>query len=137
MTFDFEIALTESGFTDFDAAGDEIPGSIDRVLAAGVTFADSNGFYANARARHFGPRPLIEDASVESDSSTIFNVGLGLRRSNLDWRIDVLNVFDSNDDDITYLYASRLPGEPDEGIEDRHFHPIEPRTVRSYVTWRF
>jgi hypothetical protein len=35
------------------------------------------------------------------------------------------------------FYASRLPGEPPEGVEDRHFHPIEPRTARMYANWRF
>jgi hypothetical protein len=33
-------------------------------------------------------------------------------------------------DDITYFYASRLPGEPAAGVEDKHFHPAEPRTLR-------
>ena len=51
--------------------------------------------------------------------------------------MDVLNAFDSDDDDITYWYASRLPGEPPEGVEDYHFHPIEPRNVRAYLGWKF
>ena len=33
---------------------------------------------------------------------------------------------DSDDHDIDYFYASRLPGEPEEGIEDLHYHPVEP-----------
>jgi hypothetical protein len=54
-----------------------------------------------------------------------------------DFRLDVLNLFDSKDDDITYWYASRLPGEPAAGVDDYHFHPIEPRDVRAYFTWKF
>jgi len=27
---------------------------------------------------------------------------------------------------IDYYYVSRLPGEPAEGVADRHFHPVEP-----------
>ena len=30
-------------------------------------------------------------------------------------------------------YASRLPREPDEGIEDIHFHPLEPRSLRASI----
>jgi hypothetical protein len=56
------------------------------------------------------------------------------RIRNLEFRADVFNLFDSNDDDISYFYASRLPGEPAEGIEDIHFHPLEPRTVRVSMT---
>ena len=41
----------------------------------------------------------------------------------------VYNLFDSNDNDITYFYESQLAGEA-QPIEDRHFHPVEPRTLR-------
>jgi outer membrane receptor protein involved in Fe transport len=137
VTLDFELALTESHFTEPDPAGDEIPGSIDRVFAAGITFEQPRGFYGGVRARYFGPRPLVEDGSVESGSSVIWNAGAGWRRGAMDVRVDVLNVLDSEDDDITYFYASRLAGEPAEGVEDLHFHPIEPRTVRAHASWKF
>ena len=137
VTLDFEVSLTESHFTEPDPAGDEIPGSIDRVLAAGVTFEQPRGLYGSARLRYFGPRPLVEDGSVESSSSLVLNSGLGWRGSAFDVRLDVLNLLDSDDDDITYFYASRLAGEPAEGVEDLHFHPIEPRTVRVHASWKF
>jgi hypothetical protein len=135
-TLDFEVAVGESELTDDDMAGNEIPGSIDRVLAAGISFEQPQGFYGSARLRYFGDRPLIEDGSLRSSSSTVVNLGLGLRRGPVDVRVDVLNALDS-DDDITYFYASRLPGEPAEGVDDLHFHPIEPRTVRAQATWKF
>jgi hypothetical protein len=137
VTLDFEVAFTESHFTEPDPAGNEIPGSIDRVLAAGVTFEQPSGFYGSARLRYFGPRPLIEDGSIESDSSVTINAGIGWRSAAFDVRVDVLNFLDSEDDDITYFYASRLAGETTEGVEDLHLHPMEPRTVRAYVSWRF
>jgi hypothetical protein len=137
LTFDVELALTHSEFTEPDAAGDEIPGSIDEVLAAGLTLQNPKGFYGSARLRYFGDRPLIEDGSIESDPSSVVNLTLGFRRSSFDVRVDVLNVFDSADDDITYWYASRLRGEPGEGVEDYHFHPLEPRNVRVYLSWKF
>ena len=137
VTLDLEVALTESHFTEADPAGDEIPSSIDRVLAAGITFEQPRGFYGSARLRYFGPRPLIEDGSVESGSSVILNAGLGWRRGAADVRVDVLNLLDSEDDDITYFYASRLTGEPAEGVEDLHFHPIEPRTARAHAAFKF
>ena len=39
-------------------------------------------------------------------------------------------------DDIMYFYASRLPGEPASGVEDKHFHPAEPRTLRLSLVLR-
>jgi hypothetical protein len=49
----------------------------------------------------------------------------------------VLNLLDSRDNDITYFYASRLPGEPAEGVDDIHFHPLEPRQLRVTVRYAF
>ena len=133
--FDVEVALTESEFTEGPADARKIPGSLDRVVAAGISGSFDNGAYATLRLRHFGPRPLTEQGDIESGSSTVWNASAGFRGKQFDLRLDVLNLFDSAADDITYFYASRLPGEPAEGIEDIHFHPIEPRTVRAYLTW--
>ncbi|MDJ0701385.1 MAG: TonB-dependent receptor, partial [Woeseiaceae bacterium] len=135
--FDLELALTNSRYEDDDPAGNEIPGSIERVVAAGVSARYPNGVYGSLRARHFGDRPLIEDGTVRSDSSTVLSLLLGYRRASMDFRVEVLNLLDADDQDIAYFYASRLPGEPAEGVEDIHLHPMEPRTVRASVTWNF
>jgi hypothetical protein len=37
--------------------------------------------------------------------------------------------------DIQYYYAWRLPGEPAEGVDDIHFHPVEPRQVPVALSW--
>jgi hypothetical protein len=132
---DLEIALTRSSFTDAPAGIDEIPGSLDRVIAFGVAADFASGAYGTLRMRHFADRPLTEDGSVRSDSSTVVNLALGYRVGSLDFRLEVLNLMDSTDDDITYFYESRLPGEPAAGIADVHFHPIEPRAFRAHVTW--
>jgi hypothetical protein len=55
----------------------------------------------------------------------------------VEFRLDVFNVLDSADDDIAYYYASRLPDEPVQGVEDIHFHPLEPRTVRATLTYHW
>ena len=49
---------------------------------------------------------------------------------NLKVALDVFNLFDRNGSDIDYYYASRLKGEPAEGVNDIHFHPVEPRSLR-------
>lgn len=133
--FDAELALTDSQFTGSDPAGNRVPGSLDKVFAAGITGTFSNGVYGSLRLRHFGERPLIEDGGIASGSSSVWNLGLGYRTRRFDLRLEVLNLFDSNDDDISYFYTSRLPGEPAGGVDDVHFHPMEPRTIRAYVTW--
>ena len=134
LTFDLDFSLTHAEFDNRD----EIPGALETVANAGVTFQHpASGFFTTLRGRYFGPRPLTEDGSIESNSSLVFNYRAGFDVSeNLRISIDVLNLFDSNDDDITYYYGSKLEGEA-AGIEDIHFHPIEPRTVRTSITYRW
>ncbi len=44
--------------------------------------------------------------------------------------LEVFNLFDAEVSDIDYFYASRLPGEPADGVEDIHTHPSLPRSAR-------
>lgn len=133
LTLDLDLSFTESEFEN----GEHIPGALDAVLNGGLTYHNKAGFFSTLRGRYFGPRPLIEDGSVESGSTLVFNFRAGYDISdNLRVAIDVLNLFDSNDDDITYYYESQLTAEP-AGVEDVHFHPIEPRTLRASLTYRF
>ena len=88
--------------------------------------------------RYFGPRDLIEDGSQQSGSTTLVNAQLGYK-FNETWSAaaDVFKIFDTKDSDIDYFYTSRLRGEPDEGVDDIHFHPAEPRQLRVSVTAKF
>jgi outer membrane receptor protein involved in Fe transport len=109
---------------------DRIPGAVENVISAGATAQFGGGFSGSIRLRHFGSAPLIEDDSERSAPTTLVNAGLYYRVGKLRLGADVFNLFDSQDADITYFYASRLPGEPAEGVEDYHFHPVEPRQLR-------
>lgn len=136
LIFDLDYSLSHARFRGDDPAGDEIPGAIESVVAAGVT-AEMDRFFGTMRVRHFGERPLIEDNSVKSDATTLVNAEAGVRFD--DWKLSLqcLNLFDSEDSDIDYFYPSRLLGEPEEGVEDIHLHPVEPRTIRVAVNYRF
>lgn len=137
VSLDLDVTLTESRFTDDAPEGEDIPGAIGTTVAAGLTFDDVGKFFGALRLRHFGDIPLIEDGSVEWDSTSLVNARLGYRLTGgLDLSLDVFNLLDSDDSDIQYFYASRLPGEPAEGIEDIHLHPVEPRSARLTLTWR-
>ncbi|MFT3931613.1 MAG: TonB-dependent receptor [Spongiibacteraceae bacterium] len=140
LLIDFDLSASHARFigNDDTQAGDYIPGAVDRVASFGVTLADLGPWFAEFQLRYFGPRPLIEDNSVESDSTTLAYLRGGYRITP-DWKVavDVFNLFDREVSDIDYYYASRLQGEASDGVEDRHFHPVEPRTVRATVTYNF
>ncbi|MHC2466551.1 TonB-dependent receptor [Bradyrhizobium embrapense] len=131
MSLDFDLAYTRARFTDFDPIGNFIPGAPAWVASGGVTFGRDTGWFGSLRARYFGPRPLIEDDSVRSLSSFIVNARAGYKFDNgMRLQLDVLNLFNAQTNQIEYYYLSRLPGEPIDGVADRHVHPAEPLAVR-------
>ncbi|WP_342713402.1 TonB-dependent receptor [Bradyrhizobium sp. B124] len=131
MSLDFDLAYTRARFTDYDPVGNFIPGAPACVASGGVTFGRDTGWFGSLRARYFGPRPLIEDDSVRSLSSLIVNARAGYKFDNgMRLQLDVLNLFNAQTNQIEYDYLSRLPGEPIDGVGDRHVHPAEPLAVR-------
>jgi hypothetical protein len=131
LTFDADVALTRARFTNDDEAGDRIPGALDRVISAGATVEPRSRIFGSIRVRHFGPRPLLEDASVNSKSTTLWNGEIGYAvSSRARLVLELSNIFDADASDIDYFYTSRLPGEPAEGFDDIHRHPALPRSVR-------
>ena len=138
FTVDADLAFTRARFTDDDAAGTQIPGALERVISAGLTVEPRKPIFGSLRVSHFGPRPLIEDGSVTSKSTTIWNGQVGYRLSNKARLVlEAFNLFDAEVSDIDYFYASRLPGESADGVEDIHTHPALPRSARIGVQFSF
>ena len=138
LLFDLDLAAPRSRYTQNDPAGNFIPGSIDKVASFGVTVTDQGPWSGAFQLRYFGPRPLIEDNSVRSASTTLAYARLAYqlnRKTRI--ALDVFNLFDKRASDIDYYYASRLPGEAADGESDRHFHPVEPRSVRLSLSYAF
>ncbi|MEJ0035143.1 MAG: TonB-dependent receptor [Gammaproteobacteria bacterium] len=137
LIVDADIAWSHARFTDDDLAGDRIPNAVDRVASLGVAINRPSGWSGGARLRYLGPAALIEDNSVRSASTTLLNLEAGYQlTSNVKASVEMLNAFDKKANDITYYYESQLPGET-APTEDIHFHPVEPRTIRAFVTVRF
>jgi len=137
ITVDADLAMSRARYTSIDSSvsGDYIPGTIEKTASLGVSYADGGKWSGGLRLRYFGPRPLIEDNSVRSKSSTLANLRLGYRIDrHTRLAVDVLNLFDARVSDIDYYYASQLRNEA-APVDDLHTHPSEPRTFR--VTLRF
>jgi hypothetical protein len=131
LSVDGDLSFSRARFSDDDEAGSKVPGALDRVISAGLTVEPSRAIFGSLRVRHFGPRPLIEDGSVVSKSTTLWNGETGYRFSSKARLVfELFNLFDASVSDIDYFYTSRLPGEPDEGVDDMHTHPSRPRSVR-------
>jgi hypothetical protein len=131
MTAELDVSFSRATFTDDDPAGQFIPGSLDRVVSGAVTVEPARRIFGSIRLRHFGPRPLIEDATVKSTSTTIWNGEVGARLSDrARLTLEGFNLLNSDVSDIDYFYTSRLRDEPLDGVEDIHLHPSLPRSAR-------
>ena len=138
LTGELDMSFSDARFSDFNVVGSYIPGSLDRVIAAGLTVSQDQCVFGSLRLRHFGSRPLIEDYSVKSEPTTILNGEVGVRlNEKLNVSFEVFNLLNSDVSDIDYYYASRLPGEPLAGVDDVHFHPSLPRTARVLLNVSF
>ena len=134
LAADISGAYTDAEF-DIQGLDREIPGAVKTVFGGGVT-AKLDPFTLSGRLRHFGSAPLIEDGSVSSEPTTLVNFAGSYDWRNLTLSLEVLNVFDSQDADISYFFESQLPGEvsPDGDI---HFHPVQPRQLRVSARYNF
>lgn len=133
LRFDLDVAATQSRFLGDDPAGNYIPGSIGTTINTGPTWTFANGMVAGIRLRHFGPRPLIEDNSIRSTGTSLIDMRLGYEAQRYQCGVDIFNLLGSRDHDIDYFYTSRLPGEAAAGVDDVHFHPVEPLGIRGWV----
>ncbi|MFM1960008.1 MAG: hypothetical protein RL588_1525 [Pseudomonadota bacterium] len=129
LNLDISGAVTQARYLEDTAGGRRVPNALDYVVTAGASYRMTPSASANLTVRHLGPAALAEDNSVRSGASTLVNMGLTYRWPSLQVSLDVLNLLDSADNDITYFYASRLPGEA-EPYDDFHIHPLAPRQFR-------
>jgi hypothetical protein len=137
LNVDLDLAMSHARYTQDDPVGNYIPGSINKVASLGISVNDLGPWSGAFQLRYFGPRPLIEDNSVNSQSTTLAYARVGYKLTpKTRVTLDVFNLFNRQASDIDYLYPSQLPGEaaPVNGIA---FHPVEPRTFRLTLAHSF
>jgi outer membrane receptor protein involved in Fe transport len=126
---DADLAWSRARFSNASPDGNYIPGAIERTASVGLSM-EQGKWSAGVRLRYFGGRPLIEDNSVRSASSTLINTKLAYAFSrSVKLTAEILNLANRKVSDVDYYYESRLPNEAASSF-DIHTHPAEPRTVR-------
>jgi len=142
LLLDADLAVSRSRFTAPDpsdpALGNRIPGAVQTVASLGATVTDLGPWFGQFQLRYFGPRALDENNAQRSRATTLAYLRAGYKiNERLKVALDVFNLFDRQGSDIDYAYASRLKGEPAGGVNDIHFHPVEPRSMRVSLTANF
>ena len=135
LALDADVSFARARFVGVAAGQSSIPGALENVVAAGVAYTSAGGgIFSAVRLRHFGSYPLIEDNSSRAQADNLVNADAGYQlRSGTRIQFSILNLLNARADDIQYSYASRLRGESSDGVEDVHFHPVEPRQLRLTV----
>ena len=173
IDIDADLAMTHARFRGYDAdqavvyaslagypeaqignaPGNYIPNAPPMVASAGITLGEKTGWFGGLRWRYLAPSPLTEDNAFRSSATSVFNGRLGYRIDN-GWRIqlDVLNLFNTKANQITYAYGSLLKTDTlynrctsgtaptavcQNGVMDYVLHPVEPLTLRVTVAGAF
>ena len=135
-TIDLLATIVDSEFKNVESHLNAIPNAHGRVIGAGITYVNLDNWTASLRIRHFGDAALTEDNSQRHESTTLFNLGISYDFGSVETGVELINLFDAQDIDIAYWYASQLPDET-EPVEDIHFHPTDPFSVRASLRWKF
>ncbi|PTQ58459.1 hypothetical protein C8J26_3760 [Sphingomonas aurantiaca] len=81
--------------------------------------------------------PLVEDNSQRDKGSNVVNVRAARTFGAFQVYAEVLNILDSHDKDIAYLYQSYIPSFDAAPVEGRLSRVVEPRTLRGGVRVTF
>jgi TonB-dependent receptor-like protein len=119
LSWDLDWAWANVRFTN----GDRVPLSLSNLLTTGPMVRLENGLYGTLRFQYFGPRPLVEDGSLFSNSVEVANLQVGYRRGQWQLAADVFNVFGSKDFAMTFAEGA-----------DRFVRPLDPTQARLTLT---
>nr|WP_315217183.1 TonB-dependent receptor [uncultured Duganella sp.] len=137
LSVDLDLAYARARTRGDAPAGNRIAGAIEGTGQLAVTVDGGGPFSGSLKLRYFGPRPLIEDNSVRSNSSMTLNGRIGWKIArDLALELEAFNLTNRRDSAIDYYYASQLKGEA-EPVTDIHFHPIESRSLRATLIKTF
>ncbi len=130
LVLEADLAWSRARFDAEGDAGTHVPGSVSRVGSASVSVRELGPWSASLQWRHIGPRPLTEDGSQRAAGVSLVNTRLSWRLDRrIEWVLDGFNLANRQANDIEYQYVSRLRGEA-AAVDDRHLHPMAPRTWR-------
>ena len=130
LTIDADVSFARARFRGVDPSGDRIPGAVEGVASLAVAVDNLGPYFGALQLRYFGPRPLLEDNSVRSKSTSTLNGRIGYKiSSGVKLELEGFNLTNRKDSAIDYFYTSQLKGEV-APVADIHFHPIESRSFR-------
>ena len=140
LTIDADFAYAKARFRDAGGSGKYIEGAVEGVASVAAIIDNQGPYSGSLQLRYFGPRPLTEDNSMRSDSTTTLNGKVGYRVSK-DTKIEFIgfNLLNTQSSAIDYAVDSYtgVGGTSNTVGPYRVFHPIESRTFRVMLITRY
>lgn len=136
LTVDAVWTGAKARYADLPDGENYIPGALSSAGELGLA-ARFDRFNGSLRIRHLGPHALVEDNSARGNATTLVNGRVAFTPGNWELSLELLNALNSKAHDVDYFYATRLPGEPAEGVEGYNSKIAEPRQIRIGVTRTF
>jgi hypothetical protein len=139
LSFTGDFAYTRARFTDPDTGdadvwpghpGNYIPEAAKIIASAEAAIQNLGPWDGGIRMRYFGPRPLVEDGSVRSGPTLLFDARAGYHFNPV-WhlQLDIFNLFNSHAHQIDYFYQAQVtPTAP--AAYSIAFKPVEPISGR-------
>jgi len=109
------------------------------IYSAGAIVNGLGNWSGSLAWRRLGTHSLNDGFRLPQDGGySEWNLDIGYALSK-GWKLQVgiFNLFNSKDAAADYYYTARLPGEPAQGLDDFHTHPLEPRSLRFGVARSF
>ena len=133
LSFDSDISYTWAKFVN----GDKVPLAPRFLAYSGLTARHDSGLQARIQLRHIGRRYGIEDGSILTPTSTIFDLFLKYIWKRYEFFIQVQNLANTKWRSAEHVFESRTPNELAAGQPEQtgaHFTPGDPFTVKAGIT---
>ena len=131
LSYDLDLSYTWAKFVN----GDKVPLAPRFLAYSGITARHDSGFQGRLQMRHIGRRYGIEDGSIMTPSSTIFDLFIKYAWTRYEFFVQLQNLANKKWRAAEHVFESRLATEPSgAGTVDSHFTPGDPFTVLAGIT---
>jgi outer membrane receptor protein involved in Fe transport len=136
LSYDLDLSYTWARFVN----GDRVPLAPRFLAFTGLTARHDSGLQGRFQMRHIGRRYGIEDASILTPTSTIFDLFLKYAFKRYEFFVEFQNLANKKWRAAEHAFESRIPsevagGQP--GRLDSHLTPGDPFTAKAGVTIHF
>src|SRR5262249_18560915 len=120
---------------EFQNTGLAIPLAPELTAYSALLLRWPEGLSSQIQMTYLGVRNLTEDRTIKAPSWLVFDLTeryllpVKVAYGHLEAIFYVQNLFDTQWEQATFAFTSRLPGEPSGGVQDIHFVPGNPRFV--------